>query len=125
LLAARYLKEEHVRFYAIGVGQEQPIPVWVNGEPFIGSSGKQLVTQLDDAQLKQLAATAEGTYFRADSTGVLNRIFDEISRLEHKPLQVQGVTVERSHRAYVAFALAGLLALWLALDGLWLRRPLR
>jgi Ca-activated chloride channel family protein len=125
MLAARYLKKEGMRLYVIGVGQEEPIAVWVNGEPFIGSNDKQLVTSLDDAQLKQIAATAEGTYYRANTPGVLNRIFDEIARLEHKPLQLQGVKVERSHRAYVAFALAGLVALWLALDGLWLRRPLR
>lgn len=125
MLAARYLKKEGVRLYVIGVGQEEPIAVWVNGEPYIASDGEQLVTSLDDSQLKQIAATGGGTYYRANSPGVLDRIFDEISRLEHKPLQLQDVQVERSHRADVAFALAGLMALWLALDGLWLRRPLR
>jgi Ca-activated chloride channel family protein len=125
ILAARYLKQERVRFYAIGVGKDEPIPVWINGKPLMGTNGKQYVTQMDDAQLKQITAEAQGSYYRADSADVLNKIFDEISRLEHKPLQVQGARVERSHRAYVAFALVGLLALWLALDGLWLRRPLR
>lgn len=125
LLAARYLKAEGIRLYMIGIGQDEPVKVWVDGEPFIGGGGKQLETRLDDAQLKQIAALAEGTYYRAGSTDVLNRIFEQISRLEHKPLQVQDVRVERSHRAYVAFALVALVALWFALDGLWLRRPLR
>jgi Ca-activated chloride channel family protein len=125
LLAARYLKEQGIRLYVIGIGQDTPVLVWVNGEPYINSENQQLSTQLDDAQLKQIAALAEGSYYRADSNDVLGRIFDEISRLERKPLQVQGVRIERSHRAYVALALVAVLMLWLALDGLWLRRPLR
>jgi Ca-activated chloride channel family protein len=125
VLAARYLKERRVRLYVIGVGQEAPIPVWIHGKPLRDSKGKQYVTQLDDAQLKQITAAAGGSYYRANSADVLTRIFEEIARLEHQPLQLQDVRVERSHRSYVAFVLAGLLALWLALDGLWLRRPLR
>ncbi|WP_224243520.1 vWA domain-containing protein [Hyalangium gracile] len=125
LLAARFLREKGMRLYVVGIGQDEPVPVWVNGKPLPGDAGKQLTTRLNDTQLKQIAAQAGGTYFRADSNDVLGRIFDEITRLEHKPLQVQGAQVEHSLRAYGAMGLVLLVALWLALDGLWLRRPLR
>ncbi|MDY7227971.1 vWA domain-containing protein [Hyalangium rubrum] len=124
-LAARHLKEQGVRLYVIGIGQEVPVKVWANGVPLSGDRGKQLESKLDDAQLRQIAAQAEGSYYRADSSEVLTRIFEQISRLEHKPLQAQDVVVERSRRAEVAFVLAALLALWFTLDGVLLRRPLR
>lgn len=125
LLAARYIREKGIRLHVIGIGQDKPVKVWVNGEPLLNSQKKQISTRLDDTQLKQIAALAQGTYHRAGSQDVLGRIFDGISRLERKPLQVQGARIERSYRPRVALMLVALLALWLAVDGLWLRRPLR
>jgi Ca-activated chloride channel family protein len=124
VLAARKLREQGVGLQVIGIGQDTPVPVFVEGKPF-PRSGPQFHTKLDDTQLRQVADAAGGRYRRADSTDVLAAIFDDLTRLHQQPLQLQGVRVERSRAPLLALALAALLGVWLAFDGLWLRSPLR
>lgn len=124
-LAARLIHSEGIRFYAIGIGQDEPVPVYVNGEPFINNRDEHLTTKLDDAQLIEITDLAGGVYFRADSADVLGQIFDQIATLEQAPLDAETAVIETARAPQVAFAAFFLFALWFGVDGLWLRRPLR
>ena len=66
-LAARYLREHEVRLHVIGIGGDDPVEVYVYGEPFINQDDEVLVTSLDDTQLIALAETANGSYYRAQN----------------------------------------------------------
>lgn len=125
LLGARLLKAESIRLYIIGVGQDELVPVYVKGEPFINSADEHLHTQLDDTQLKAIAKESQGRYFRADSSDALAAIFDEITQLETAPLANEHARVVHSRVPDVALLLLLLMCLWLSLDAFFVRRPLR
>jgi Ca-activated chloride channel family protein len=125
LIGARFLLSEGIRLYVIGVGQDEPVPVYVDGKPFINNEDKHLHTQLDDAQLKEIAGVAEGQYYRADSTDALRAIFEEIAKLERAPLEEEEATIVESRVPDVALGIAILFCLMLGLEGFVLRRPLR
>lgn len=125
VLAAQLVQERGVALHVIGIGKDETVPVFVEGRPFIVVGGKQLETHLDDAQLRQIAEAAGGTYRRADSTDVLAATFRDIDQLHRAPLRIEAQRTERSLVPGVALALSLLLAAWLALDAFRLRRPLR
>ncbi len=122
-LGARFLRHMGARFYAIGIGGEEPIEVFVDGERLGGDS--PYLAFLDDTQLEGLAAVAEGSYYRATDVGALEDIFGELSRLESAPLEVRVVEVRDFHTRYFALAALPLFLAQLWLGGVKLRRPLR
>ncbi len=74
--AINLARDEKVKIYTIGVGAE---------DLFMGSLfGIRLAPQggIDEQSLKRLAAETKGTYFRASDTAGLQKIYDEIDRLE-------------------------------------------
>ena len=122
-LAARYLREQGVRFYAIGVGGTEPVAVTFEGKP-VGTAGDYLAV-LDERRLRRVAELAGGRFYRATDVGVLEEIFAELSRLESAPLELRTVASRRSLGQWPALAALGLFALHLALGGVLLRRPFR
>jgi len=125
LLAARYVREEGLRLYLVGLGQENPVKVYIYGKPFINTEGEHLTTKLDDRQLREIARVAGGKYFRADRVKVLAAILQDVGRLETGPIEV-----ERRQLVYSWVPLAAMAALvaflaWLVLAGFFLRSPLR
>jgi Ca-activated chloride channel family protein len=86
-LAARYVREQGVRFYAIGVGGTEPVAVTFEGQP-IGAAGDYLAV-LDDRRLRQVTELAGGRYYRATDVGILEQIFAELSRLESAPFELR------------------------------------
>lgn len=69
-------RDENVKIYTIGVGAENRII-----DSFFGI-GVPRIDGLDEESLKRLAAETKGNYFRASDTGKLQRIYQEIDRLE-------------------------------------------
>lgn len=69
-------KDENVKIYTIGVGAANRII-----SSFFGINVPQ-VDSLDEESLRQLAAETKGNYFRASDTKGLQRIYQEIDRLE-------------------------------------------
>jgi Ca-activated chloride channel family protein len=122
-LAARYVRQQGVRFYAIGVGGTEPVAVTFEGNP-IGTEGDYLAV-LDDRRLRAVTDLAGGRYYRATDVGILEEIFAELSRLESAPLRLRTVASRRSLARLPALAALGLLALHLALGGVFLRSPFR
>ena len=125
MLAARFIAEGDIRLHVLGVGGTEPVEVYVDGKPFITIEDKILSTSLEDDQLQEIAAAAGGEYRRAENVEVLAAIFDDLSRLETSPLEIENVIVRRSYAPLAAGSLFLLFAAWLLTDGLLLRRPLR
>ena len=122
-LAARYVRERGVRFYAIGVGGTEPVAVTFEGNP-VGSEGDYLAV-LDDTRLKRVTELAAGRYWRATDVGVLEEIFAELSRLESAPLELRTVATRRPLGHWPALGALALFLLHLALGGVFLRSPFR
>ena len=125
MLAARFVAESDIRLQVLGIGGPEPVEVYVDGKPFITVEDKILETFLDDGQLKEIAAAAGGTYRRATDLEILAAIFDDLSRLDTTPLEIENVIIRRSYAPLLAAVLFLLFAAWLLTDGLLLRRPLR
>lgn len=122
-LAARWVAEQEIRLYAIGIGGTEPVEVFFEGRP-VGGEDRYLAV-LDDAELRRVADASGGVFYRATDTGTLESIFDDLSRLEHGPLE-RRIAIERAgFSSILAVVLLGLLSLFLAIEGIWLRRPYR
>ena len=124
-LGARFAAENDIELYVIGVGGEEPVEVYVDGEPFITAEDKILETFLDDTQLEEIAQAVGGRYLRAKDVDVLAGIFDDLSRLETAPLEIETVEVKKPYAPAASAWLFLLFAGWLLGDGFLLRRPLR
>lgn len=86
VLAARRVRASEIRPYFIGVGGLEPVTVEFRGE-LIATDGVPYRTSLDDAKLQALAEASGGRYDRATDAGALQRIFEDLSRLESAPLE--------------------------------------
>ncbi|MDY7093626.1 MAG: VWA domain-containing protein [Acidobacteriota bacterium] len=121
VLAARYAAHQGVRFYAIGVGGEEPVAVTYRGRPVGGDSPYLAV--LDTTQLEAMTEAAGGSFYRAVDEGALEQIFDQLSRLERAPLESRQIELRRSWVPPLAGLALILFAILLALESV-IRRPL-
>ncbi len=122
-LAARYLRQKGLRFYAIGVGGTEPVEVYFDGERVGGEDAYQAV--LDDRRLRRVAELAGGRYYRATDVGVLEQIFGELSRLESAPLTLRTVASRRAWGWLPALVALVAFAAHLTLGGVVTARPFR
>lgn len=125
ILASKYVKDLGIKLYVIGLAGDSPVEVYAEGKPYLTPSGKILVTSLDDKQLKQIAQTAEGKYYRAKNQNVLAEIFSNLTNLSRTPLEVKKSRLKHSYSRYLAFIGMQLFFIWLLIDGLFIRRPMR
>lgn len=99
-------KQEGVKVYTIGVGADNAIFNSFMGMRIAGTTG------LDEAGLKMLAQETKGNYFRATDTASLEKIYNQIDKLEPDENQEQFV-VEKKELFYIpllaALGLASLL----------------
>ncbi len=86
LTAAQIAKTFGIRIYAIGVGTigEAPYPFQT---PF-GIRYQMVPVEIDEAVLRQIAATTNGKYFRATSNKKLEDIYNEIDKMEKTKVEV-------------------------------------
>ena len=87
LTAAQIAKSLGIRVYTIGVGSKglAPYPVQT---PY-GITYQNMPVEIDESALQQIAATADGKYFRATNKNVLKNIFEEIDKMEKTKLTVK------------------------------------
>ena len=85
-----------------------------------GFSG-QILTRLDEETLKKVAALTGARYFRAETVGELEAVFDEIQRLEKTEIEVKKLKRYKEAMAPFLAGGAGLLVLEFLLFGAWLR----
>ncbi|MDO5387384.1 MAG: VWA domain-containing protein [Pseudomonadota bacterium] len=107
--AVRLAKQENVKIYTIGVGSDNMTGMTLFGIQIGGSSG------LDEESLAEIAEETKGTYFRAKDTKSLERIYEEIDRMETSRNDEQYIR-ETAERFYwplaAAMAVAFLLLLY-------------
>lgn len=112
LTAAEMAKALGIRVYTIGVGTNGtatfPYPL-----PGGGVSYTRMPVEIDTNMLKEIASLTGGKFYRATNNKELERIYEDISKLEKSRIMVTNYT--KHHEAYHIFALAALIALLLEL----------
>ncbi|HUF27514.1 MAG TPA: VWA domain-containing protein [Gemmatimonadaceae bacterium] len=119
--AAQAAAEFGIRIYTIGVGREGMAPVPV-GRGVFGLRYENRQVRIDEPLLQDVASTTGGRYFRAHEPVALQRIYEEIDRLERVPVRSR-TYVRHSEQYRVPLSLA-LGALILELGLLAWRAPL-
>ena len=99
-----------VKVYTIGVGTEGMAPVPV-GRGVFGLRYENRPVEIDDALLTDIARRTGGRYFRARDAAALQRITEEIDRLERTPVRTRVYTrYSELYRWPLGVALAALAA---------------
>jgi Ca-activated chloride channel family protein len=113
LAAAKKAAEEGVRIYTIGLGTRkgEPIPL----RDAAGSvdqykrdrQGEVVMTRLDEPMLQKIALETNGKYYRSTmGEDELNKIYEDISRLEKKEFQAKEFTqYEDRYQYFLVFAI--------------------
>ena len=110
-----------IRIYTIGVGTEGMAPVPV-GRGVFGLRYELRPVELDEPLLEYIAQTSGGRYFRARDAQALQRIYEQIDRLERSPIRARRFV--RYRELYRWPLGAALLALFLEIGLLAFRGPL-
>lgn len=105
MTAAEIAKSFGIRVYTIGVGTNgvAPYPYPVGG----GVQYVNIPVEIDENTLTQIAATTDGSYFRATSNSKLEEVYQEIDKLEKTKLNVRQYS--KREEEYLWFALAAFL----------------
>ena len=80
-----------VKIYTVGVGSTGTARFPVN-DPEYGKVYTDLQVEIDEPSLKQIATVTKGLYYRATDRPSLERIFDDIGRLEKTKIAVKTYT---------------------------------
>ena len=108
--AAKEAGDSGIRIYTIGVGSTHGQPIPVDGQLLTDKDGNIVVSKLDEAVLRKVAAAGSGAYVHAgnDEFG-LNPIIDDIRRMEGE--EFSSVVFEQYDEQYVYFFALALLLL--------------
>ena len=120
LLAAQLAHAFGIRIYTIGLGKDGFVPYGrgPDGQP------RYVETRLDETTMRQLAATADGRFFRATDASALREVFKQINRLEKSEIkQLRFRNTKDFYRPYLWLSIA-LWLLWLTLKSTFLSNPL-
>jgi len=108
--AAEEASKEGIRIYTIGIGsgQGEPIPLRDNRGEVTGfkkdQEGSVVVSKLDEVTLQKIALTTGGKYYHATSGEMeLDKIYDEISKMEKKELEGKLMTQYEDRYQYFLF----------------------
>jgi Ca-activated chloride channel family protein len=112
ITAAQMVAALNMKVYTIGMGKTGLVPVPVDD----AGNTQMIESDLDEPTLQAVAATTGGQYFRAQDLGDLQRVYDQINRLERSDVQQQ-IFVRWQEQAWPL--------LWAALAGLVAERLLR
>lgn len=117
--AARIAREFAVRTYTIGVGSDHALFQIPN--PFGGRGPVTVQSSLDVEQLRQIAETTGGQFFRATNDLSLERIYDQIDRMERTRIEVDETHYFDEVAHWLMLPALALLALGFLLELTWLR----
>ena len=119
--AARLAKAVGVRVYAIGAGTEGIAPMPVD-DPLLGRRYIWVRSEVDEATLREVAATTGGRFFRATTAELLAQVYREIGALEPSRVTLRTYTQWAELGPVVLAAGVAILALAAALGATVLRR---
>jgi Ca-activated chloride channel family protein len=109
--AANIAKEKGVRIYTIGVGTKEggKIPegndVWGRSY-FKIYEGREVITKLDDTELKKIAKITGGKYYRVTDRNAFSAINRDIKKLEDNKIKKKDrITFEEKYTVYLLWGL--------------------
>lgn len=97
-----------IRVYTIGVGTRGMAP-YPARTPYGTIVTQQVEVDIDENTLKQIAATTGGEYFRATDENALEKVFEEIDKLEKTKMSVKEYS--KKEEEYLVWALAAFILL--------------
>lgn len=113
IAAAKYAAEKGIRIYAVGVGTKEggKIP---EGRDAWGRvynkiyKGQEVISRLDDKELRQIAGITEGRFYRITDAGAFRKIKDDTYLMEKNKSKKEQIKYEEN---YTIFLLWGLILL--------------
>jgi len=97
--AAEEARKQGIKIYTVGIGstEGEPIPILDRSGKQVGfkkdQNGEVIVSKLDDVTLQKISLATGGKFYHATGGEIeLDRIFDEISKMEKKELEGTLVT---------------------------------
>ncbi|MFI3261852.1 MAG: VWA domain-containing protein [Rikenellaceae bacterium] len=110
LPVAKSLAEKGVTVHTIGIGTPEGSIISIDGEVMKDENGELVVTKLDEAMLKELAVTTNGSYIRANNQSMgLEEIVKQIHAMESKEFNT--MTFEEYNEQFQYVLLAGFILL--------------
>lgn len=100
LLSLKYLKEQNIKTYTIGVGKDDVTTITIPS-PINGFSQKVQVGGIDEETLQKIALETGWKYYRADSEDALETIFSDIEKLEKSQLEYETYSYETSYEKII------------------------
>jgi len=91
ITAAKVANAVNVKVYTVGVGTRGKAPYPVD-DPFFGKRYVMREADLDEDVLKDVSKTTGGQYFRATDRSSLEKIFENIDKLEKTKIEVKQYT---------------------------------
>ncbi len=119
-LAAAAARTLGIRVHAIGIGSRGPAVIPIE-DPLGGLLYRRVDVDLDEANLRGIAATTGGSYFLAEDRGSLVEVFRAIDRLESRPIEEKALFAYRELYTGLLLGVLALLMGDLALRASWLR----
>jgi Ca-activated chloride channel homolog len=107
--AAEIARTLGVKIYTIGIGTTGTARVPID-DPVYGKIYANMQVEIDETSLKQIAETTGGLYYRATDRPELEKIFNDIARLEKTKIEMKSYT-HYNERFHVYLGPALLLAL--------------
>jgi Ca-activated chloride channel homolog len=89
--AAEMAESLAVKIYTVGVGSTGTARYPIN-DPVYGKTYTDMEVEIDEASLKQIAEITGGLYYRATDRPALEKIFENIGRLEKTKIKVKTYT---------------------------------
>lgn len=111
LTAANIAKSLGIRVYTIAVGSDKVAPYPMNVAGTVQYVNVR--ADVDVNTLDEIAATADGHFYRASSTAELKQIYKDIDKLEKTKMEVKKFT--KRYDVYQPFAFAAVLTMLLEL----------
>ncbi len=120
MTAAEAARALGVKIYTIGAGSRGPVPY-----PFRDIRGatvyRQVLLEIDEESLQEIARATLGEYFRATDTESLRRIYDAINRMEKIRFEEKGFEEREELFSYFLAAALVLVLIETLLINTWLR----
>jgi Ca-activated chloride channel family protein len=120
-LPTKHAKSSGIKIHTIGIGSVTPLRV----VPDPKDPSWSFETKLTEEPLIKIASETGGLYHKAEDGDVLQKIFDELARLERTPLKVDHFKQKKYYRYVFNFAAAVIFLAVILLRVLFLRRPLK
>lgn len=122
--AMNMVKTEGIRTYTVAVGRNGTAPFPVR-DPFTGAIVYQeMIVQIDEELLQEIAQETGGRYYRAENNKELAEIYHEIDQLETSKIKVDAFTPKKElFSLFVGIALVLLFLEWM-LNTVYLKQDL-